>query len=136
MFETHVGQLAYTLDSLVVGLPMMTATYENALELMSTLPYKTYGIGAPRDAACAAAPAVLVPAPLVPCAAMPAVPATLVPAPLVPCAAVPAVPAAPLAAPCAPMPLPPTPAPLKRFLNKAIFKVKAGLAADNYLLYR
>jgi len=28
-----------------------------------------------------------------------------------------------------------TPAPLKRFINKAIFKVKAGLAADNYLLY-
>jgi len=116
MFQTHVGQVAYTPGSLVVGMPVMTDTYENALEVMATLPYKTYGVGSPRDApkkyVSDASSAAIVPAP-----------ATLVPAALVPAALVP-VPAA-LA----------TPAPLKRFINKAIFKVKAGLAADNYLLY-
>ena len=101
MFQTHVGQVAYTPGSLVVGMPVMTDTYENALEVMATLPYKTYGVGSPRDApkkyVSDASSAALVP-----------VPAALVLA---------------------------TPAPLKRFINKAIFKVKAGLAADNYLLY-
>ena len=103
MFQTHVGQVAYTPGSLVVGMPVMTDTYENALEVMATLPYKTYGVGSPRDApkkyVSDASSAALVPVP---------VPNALVPA---------------------------TPAPLKRFINKAIFKVKAGLAADNYLLY-
>jgi len=109
MFQTHVGQVAYTPGSLVVGMPVMTDTYENALEVMATLPYKTYGVGSPRDAPKKYVSAALVPAPnaLVP------VPNALVPATLVPA----------------------TPAPLKRFINKAIFKVKAGLAADNYLLY-
>jgi len=118
MFQTHVGQVAYTPGSLVVGMPVMTDTYENALEVMATLPYKTYGVGSPRDApkkyVSAASSAALVPASLVPAALVPA-PNALVP---VPAALVPA-----------------TPAPLKRFINKAIFKVKAGLAADNYLLY-
>jgi hypothetical protein len=46
MFETtQVEQLAYTLDSLIVGLPVMTETYEAALEVMAGLPYKTYGVG-------------------------------------------------------------------------------------------
>jgi len=107
MFQTHVGQVAYTPGSLVVGMPVMTDTYENALEVMATLPYKTYGVGSPRDAPKKYVSAALVPAPNA------LVPAALVPATLV------------LA----------TPAPLKRFINKAIFKVKAGLAADNYLLY-
>ena len=110
MFQTHVGQVAYTPGSLVVGMPVMTDTYENALEVMATLPYKTYGVGSPRDApkkyVSDASSAALVPVP---------VPNALVP-----------VPNALVLA---------TPAPLKRFINKAIFKVKAGLAADNYLLY-
>ena len=132
MFQTHVGQVAYTPGSLVVGMPVMTDTYENALEVMATLPYKTYGVGSPRDApkkyVSAASSAALVPAALVPApAALVPVPAALVPAALVP------VPNA-----LVPVPVPAvlaTPAPLKRFINKAIFKVKAGLAADNYLLY-
>ena len=114
MFQTHVVQVAYTPGSLVVGMPVMTDTYENALEVMATLPYKTYGVGSPRDApkkyVSDASSAALVP-----------VPNALVPAPN---ALVPAM-----------LALAPTPAPLKRFINKAIFKVKAGLAADNYLLY-
>jgi len=117
MFQTHVGQVAYTPGSLVVGMPVMTDTYENALEVMATLPYKTYGVGSPRDApkkyVSDASSAALVPVP---------VPNALVP---VPNALVPVPNARVLA----------TPAHVKRFINKAIFKVKAGLAADNYLLY-
>ena len=114
MFETHVEQSCYTHNSLVVGIPVITDTYEKALELMSSLPYKTYGIGVPHNVlASNAVPAALVP-----------VPAALVPAP-----------AAPVPVPAALVPVPATPAPLKRFINKAIFKVKPGLAADNYLLY-
>ena len=133
MFQTHVGQVAYTPGSLVVGMPVMTDTYENALEVMATLPYKTYGVGSPRDAPKKYVSAALVPAALVPA------PASLVPAPnaLVPAALVP-VPATlvPVPAALVPVPaMPATPAHLKRFINKAIFKVKAGLAADNYLLY-
>ena len=88
MFQTHVGQVAYTPGSLVVGMPVMTDTYENALEVMATLPYKTYGVGSPRDApkkyvsdasSAAPAPNALVPVPA-PNALVP-VPAALVPVP-------------------------------------------------------
>ena len=47
MFDQHVGQTAYTTNSLVVGLPVMTETYEEALAVSNDLPYKTYGIAAP-----------------------------------------------------------------------------------------
>jgi hypothetical protein len=47
MFQKEVEQVAYTTSSLVVGLPVMTETYEEALDIMEKgdLPYKLYGIG-------------------------------------------------------------------------------------------
>ena len=45
MFHKHIEQVAYTSDSLIVGLPMMTDTWEEALNVLDILPYKTYGIG-------------------------------------------------------------------------------------------
>lgn len=45
MFQKEVEQVAYTTTSLVVGLPVMTENYEEALALMEDLPYKGYGIG-------------------------------------------------------------------------------------------
>jgi len=44
MFSTHVDQTIYTTDSLVIGMPLMTESYEEALTQMDQLPYKTYGI--------------------------------------------------------------------------------------------
>ena len=131
MFTNEVEQVRYTADSLVVGLPVMTETYEEALEQMEQLPYKAYGVAAlassaygktaaPATAALALVPAVSVPAALalVPVKTAPAlVPGKTAPAPA------PTVPAL-------------VPAPLASNLgNKAIFKVKADLAADNYQLY-
>ena len=49
MFQLHhVEQLAYTNDSLVIGLPVITDSYEEAEAIMNQLPYRTYGIGAPK----------------------------------------------------------------------------------------
>jgi len=45
MFDKEVEQVAYTTNSLVVGLPVITESYEEALALMEELPYRTYGIG-------------------------------------------------------------------------------------------
>jgi len=45
MFQKEVEQVAYTTNSLIVGLPVMTNNYEEALVLMEELPYKVYGIG-------------------------------------------------------------------------------------------
>ena len=45
LFQTHIGQVAYTTTSLVVGMPVITATYEEAETQLTVLPYKTYGIG-------------------------------------------------------------------------------------------
>jgi hypothetical protein len=45
MFTGQVEQVAYTATSLVVGLPIMTETYEEALAQLEQ-PYKTYGIAA------------------------------------------------------------------------------------------
>jgi hypothetical protein len=45
LFEKHIGQIAYTPACLVVGLPVITTTYEEAETVMADLPYKTYGIG-------------------------------------------------------------------------------------------
>ena len=45
MFTIHVEQVAYTSASLVVGLPVMTESYEEALAQMDQLPFKTYGLG-------------------------------------------------------------------------------------------
>ena len=49
MFQLHhVEQLAYTNDSLVIGLPVITDSYEEAETLLNQLPYRTYGIGVPK----------------------------------------------------------------------------------------
>jgi len=45
LFQQHIGQIAYTPACLVVGLPVITSTYEEAETVMADLPYKTYGIG-------------------------------------------------------------------------------------------
>jgi hypothetical protein len=45
LFQNHIGQVAYTTTSLVVGMPVITATYEEAETQLTVLPYKTYGIG-------------------------------------------------------------------------------------------
>ena len=45
LFQNHIGQIAYTNTSLVVGMPVITETYEEAEAQMNVLPYKTYGIG-------------------------------------------------------------------------------------------
>lgn len=45
MFQKEVEQVAYTTNSLIVGLPLMTETYEEALAIIDELPYKAYGIG-------------------------------------------------------------------------------------------
>ena len=47
MFQKEVEQVAYTTNSLVVGLPLMTETYEEVLDIMEKgeLPYRCYGIG-------------------------------------------------------------------------------------------
>ena len=45
LFQNHIGQVAYTTTSLVVGMPVITTTYEEAEVQMNVLPYKTYGIG-------------------------------------------------------------------------------------------
>ncbi len=45
LFQNHIGQVAYTTTSLVVGMPVITATYEEAETQLTLLPYKTYGIG-------------------------------------------------------------------------------------------
>ena len=104
MFQSEIEQVAYVPSTLVVGMPVMTSTYEDAEAQLNALPYKTYGIGAPlpdykkeeyKQPTIRSVPTALpVPA---------ALPAAL-------------------------------PAPINNF-NKAIFKVKASLAADNYQLY-
>jgi hypothetical protein len=70
MFSTHVEQVMYTATSLVVGMPVLTETYEEALASLDTLPYKTYGIGA--FAPASLAPASLAPASLAPASLAPA----------------------------------------------------------------
>jgi len=45
LFQNHIGQVAYTTTSLVVGMPVITATYEEAETQLTMLPYNTYGIG-------------------------------------------------------------------------------------------
>jgi hypothetical protein len=44
--NNQIGQVAYTPDFLIVGLPVMTQTYEEAEALLNVLPYRTYGVGA------------------------------------------------------------------------------------------
>ena len=118
MFSTQVEQVRYTADSLVVGLPVMTETYEEALAQMEELPYKTYGIAA----ASAQWQGTSAQGPGKGPAAQPttyAQPTAYAPA------STPHAYAQPTAYATA----------HAYASNKAIFKVKADLAADNYQLY-
>ena len=47
MFQSEIEQVAYVPSTLVVGMPVMTSTYEDAEAQLNALPYKTYGIGMP-----------------------------------------------------------------------------------------
>jgi len=126
MFTAQIEQVAHTTNSLVVGLPVMTETYEEALAQLDTLPYKTYGIGAPRtsvQAPNAFAKPLAVSASHVP-ASQTHVPASQT--------------HVPYAKPVSASHVPTHAAPnvfLHSQTTKAIFKVKADLAADNYHLY-
>jgi hypothetical protein len=108
MFDNHVEQTHFTKMSIVVGLPLITETYEEVLAHLDKMPYRTYGIGTYGQTAFAPMPAATSFAPL------------------------------PAATSFAPMPAATSFAPTHTnpfIQSKAIFKVKAGLAADNYLLY-
>ena len=117
MFSAQVEQVRYTADSLVVGLPVMTETYEEAFAQMEQLPYKTYGIAAASAQGKGKGPA-----------AQPttyAQPTAYAPASTPHAYASTTAYAAPATTPHA----------TAYASNKAIFKVKADLAADNYQLY-
>jgi hypothetical protein len=148
MFTLHVEQVAYTKHSLIAGLPIICETYEEALAQLEQ-PYKTYGIAAMGQNTKSNAPYVkqhVVPTTFVPTSF---VPTTFVPTTFVPTTFVPAPNAyAPTPNAYAPTPNAPTPnAPAPNAhapapasygstaYGKAVFKVKAGLAADNYQLY-
>jgi len=47
MFQAEIEQISYVPSTLVVGMPVMTSTYEDAEAQLNALPYKTYGIGMP-----------------------------------------------------------------------------------------
>ena len=116
MFTKQVEQVAYTKNSLIVGLPIICETYEEALAQLEQ-PYKTYGIAAMGQNAASAHGA--------------ATHATSF-------AATHVKPTAPIEyiKPTAPAPTAYAPAgPTSFAYGKAVFKVKAGLAADNYQLY-
>ena len=127
MFTVQIEQVAHTTTSLVVGLPLMTETYEEALAQLDSLPYKTYGIGAPRTSAHTHAS----PKPTH------AVPIHAVPTHAVPIHAAPNAFTKPVAVSTHSVSTHSvsTHAVPNAFTNKAIFKVKADLAADNYHLY-
>ncbi len=127
MFTAQIEQVAHTANSLVVGLPLMTETYEEALAQLDTLPYKTYGIGAPRTQG----PIHAAPTHSVPIHSVPIHSAPIHSAPIH---------SAPIHSAPKPVQVPihtvPSPNPfLHSHTTKAIFKVKADLAADNYHLY-
>ena len=125
MFSTQVEQVRYTADSLVVGLPVMTETYEEALAQMEELPYKTYGIAAAsaqgkvKQAYASTTTYATTPYATTAHATTPHATTTY---------------AAPTSTAYAHATTPYAPA-TAYASNKAIFKVKADLAADNYQLY-
>lgn len=117
MFTDQVEQIAFTANSLTIGMPVMTDTYEDAVSQLEKLPYKTYGIAIPRiktNKSYTQRP-IQTPSQLLD-----------------------------HKAPSVPLPLP-LPLPDRKTYNnvnnvnntisKIIFTVKAELAADNYQLY-
>jgi hypothetical protein len=126
MFTQQVEQVAYTKNSLIVGLPIICETYEEALAQLEQ-PYKTYGIAAMGQNAASLHGAATH------ATSFAATHATSFAATHVnvkPNVA-PAGPTSFATAPTAYAPAGPT----SFAYGKAVFKVKAGLAADNYQLY-
>lgn len=128
MFSTQVEQVRYTADSLVVGLPVMTETYEEALAQMEELPYKTYGIAAAsaQGKGPAAQPTAYAYASTAYATTAHAYASTAT----TPYATTPHA-----TTPYATTTYAPASTAHAYASNKAIFKVKADLAADNYQLY-
>ena len=136
MFTTQVEQIAYAPNSLIVGLPIICETYEEALTQLEQ-PYKTYGIAAMGTAAhikqngtathatATHAPTATVTNATVTNTAFATVTNTTVTNTTVTNATATHA----------------TVAPIKQnatnttSYGKAVFKIKAGLAADNYQLY-
>jgi hypothetical protein len=119
--NNQIGQVAYTPDFLIVGLPVMTQTYEEAEALLNVLPYRTYGVGAYH---LHKAPAQHIAQAQHTSHTASAHTASSAPAQ--------AAHTAPAHTPKVPMPLQPR----TGFLpTKCIFKVKADLVADVYHLY-
>ena len=116
MFDAHVEQTHYTKTSIVVGLPLITESYEEASEHLDKMPYRTYGIGTYGQTNAFAPKPVNSLAPL-PVSHASAAHASAAHASVSHTVAH-------------------TVAHTNPFLqSKAVFKVKAGLAADNYLLH-
>jgi hypothetical protein len=137
MFTLQVEQVAYTKHSLIVGLPIICETYEEALAQLEQ-PYKTYGIAAMGQNATPNAPYVkqhVVPTPnaYAPTAYAPAPNATTTHA-TTPNATTTHATTTHATTPNAPTAYAPT-AYAPTAYGKAVFKVKAGLAADNYQLF-
>ena len=135
MFTTQVEQIAYAPNSLIVGLPIICETYEEALTQLEQ-PYKTYGIAAMGHGttgnASAFAPTTNATATNAPTSFAPTTNATVTNAPT----SFATVTNAPTSFATA------TNAHIKQnatatntSYGKAVFKIKAGLAADNYQLY-
>ena len=127
MFTLQVEQVAYTKQSLIVGLPIICETYEEALAQLEQ-PYKTYGIAAMGQNAMPNAPYVKPNVAPTPNASAPTAyaPTAYAPTAYAPTAYAPASYGSTAYAPTAYAPT---------AYGKAVFKVKAGLAADNYQLY-
>ena len=114
LFENQVEQKAYVQSTLIVGMPMMTDTYESAEQQLTTLPYKTYGIGIPlglnnKREYCKSLPQAQAQAPQQAQAQAQAPQQAQAPAPL--------------------------PNNNTYMKTRSIFKVKAELDADKYILY-
>jgi hypothetical protein len=125
MFETNqVEQIAYTNDSLIVGLPLITDTYEKALDILERLPYRTYGIGAYKQSAMVQ-PAAIMPRQSIPGACFTGG-----------CEAIPRI-GTPVAINHKPLPFIPAPLPTIRTAHPParVMKVKADINADIYHLY-
>jgi hypothetical protein len=118
LFTKHIGQVAYTADSLVVGLPVLTETYEEALA--QEVPYQTYGIAAVRHdgAPTTFAPTTTSHATSHATTSHATTSHATSHAPYVP-----------------PHTKHASTAHANAFAHKAVFKVRADLAADNYQLY-
>ena len=47
IFENDIDQISYVKNTLIIGMPVITYSYEDALNKIDVLPYNVYGIGIP-----------------------------------------------------------------------------------------